>query len=254
MTTSSSPKIDPGQADYSRRRWLMSFIAIVWLIGTGAIIYQLESARVQLFDPSILEDQAYPLDTVRAGLRASLPQTNNRFIVHAWDDRCDCAELAINHLVSMRDQIEDAEAKVVFLVQPQDRQHGEAAAQAFAANSGIDVAGVIVDHDENWVPSSPAAIVVGEQGELIYLGPYASGSDCAATPGGFVETSLRLTGIEAQKTWINRAVVGCYCDWHSNTESTACMSVPSHNVPTPDSFARMPPQTQRERSAPMRWL
>lgn len=206
---------DPGCA-LQRKRWFIGLLAIVWLVGSGWLLFQLQTAGQRMFDPSLMQTPDYPTGAVVETLQRILPDTGTPLVIHVWDDRCDCAAAAWSHLVSMKDRILAAGAQVVFLARPGDRERAEAASLALSLESGIPVAGVVVDEQRSLVPASPAAMVVSQAGELVYLGPYSAGGACVSSLGGFVESSLRMASGTNGDPWVNRAAIGCYCDWRDH--------------------------------------
>lgn len=225
ITAATTATVPSAEADgrpltLQMKKQIMSVLAVVWLLGSGWALYQLQTADQRLFDPTVLETEDYPIDRVQAVLSQSLPQTGTPLIVHAFDDRCACAESARQHLVSMQERIREAGAQVVFLARPDDEARAKLAADEFAREANVTVAGVVVDQRQSLVPASPAAVVVSEVGELIYLGPYSAGGACVTSLGGFVESSLRISPDDFQGTWVNRAVMGCYCDWRAPQANT----------------------------------
>lgn len=202
------------------KRLMMGVFAVIWLVGSGWLLFELQTAGQRMFDPSLMDTPDYPTDVVMTTLKRSLPDTDSPLVVHVWDDRCACADAARLHLISMKDRILEAGAQVVLLARPGDRERAESAAAALSLESGIPVAGVVVDKERNLVPASPAAMVVSEAGELVYLGPYSAGGACVSSLGGFVESSLRMAGSASGDPWVNRAAIGCYCDWRDGESSS----------------------------------
>ncbi len=221
MSTAAVIQTEGASRDLQRKRVLISLLAVVWLLGSGWTLYALQTADQRLFDPTVLTTPDYPLSEVKLTLLQSLPDTGTALIVHAWDERCSCAESALQHLVSMRSQILEAGARVVLLARPEDAERAEIAAERLAQESGMPMAGVILDEGQALVPASPAAMVVSAGGDLVYLGPYSAGGACVTSLGGFVESSLRVAPEDFQDTWVNRSVMGCYCDWRQPAPKSA---------------------------------
>lgn len=197
---------------------VMAVIAIIWLLGSGYVLFSYQTDGQRMFDPSLLETPDYPVGQLQRQLLDVLPDMGVPLVVHAWDADCACAAAAREHLVSMAPRIQEAGAELVLLVKPGAADFAAAEAERLAAELDVPLAGVVVDHQQNLVPASPAAMVIAETGQLVYLGPYSAGGACVSTLGGFVESSLRVVRQGITEPWVNRAAIGCYCDWGTVSE------------------------------------
>lgn len=60
------------------------------------------------------------------------------------------------------------------------------------------------------IPSLPAILVTGNQGELLYLGPYSQGLSCSKG-SSFVETALNNFKAGYNSALMIKEAKGCYC-------------------------------------------
>jgi hypothetical protein len=192
----------------------MAGLAVVWLLGMGWALFQLQTAGQRLFDPAVLEGTEIPDQELAQRLRDAVPTSGQPLLIHAWDDGCECADAAWQHLLSITDRVVESGVGVVLLVRPDAIGRAELAQQQAIA-AGLPVVSLLVDTKAELMPASPAAAVLGGSGELLYLGPYSAGGSCVTSIGGFVESTLGSLAepMGARSAWINRTAIGCYCDW-----------------------------------------
>lgn len=72
----------------------------------------------------------------------------------------------------------------------------------------------IREHPElsHYVPSTPSVAIVGNQHELIYLGPYSEGYGCLQSGAGLIETLMpKITSSVLENSLVITDTKGCYC-------------------------------------------
>ncbi|WP_416308242.1 DUF6436 domain-containing protein [Neptunicella sp. SCSIO 80796] len=68
-----------------------------------------------------------------------------------------------------------------------------------------------VNHElSTMVPATPAIMIVGNNSQLVYFGPYSTGLDCSAN-NSLVDTVLQNYRLGFNPKLIHRDAVGCYC-------------------------------------------
>jgi hypothetical protein len=191
-------------------------IAAIWLMLSGLALYALQTADQRLFDPSILADNdrfsAHLLQQAFAALTPGATQAQLFFIV---DPTCSCSEATIEHLQTLATELNERRVEVTLILPRESAQAGQSLAEALRSDHGIEVRLTNPESVNALIPSSPAAVLLNADLDLIYYGPWSAGAACVSGTSGFVESALKVLGDESPLAVINRSAVGCYCDWHS---------------------------------------
>lgn len=197
-----------------RKQRFMALLAACWLVGSGWLLFSLQTQDQQLFDPSLLrDDDTFSASQLADSIAATLGTHNKPLLIHAWDANCPCSAATIDHLKQLKPLIARSGARVLLTANGMDLAGTVQAAQNLSAATGIEFEAI--EFPLSLVPSSPAAVLVDAQGKLVYWGPYAAGGACVSGSGGFVESALASLDQDQTETLINRTTVGCYCTWQN---------------------------------------
>lgn len=174
MPTSSKP-IAP---------WLYGLFA-TWLISVFISGYYFISIRLVEFDPDrhLPTDDTQLVQATAQAMRVDVNALSNS-IVHFSQPNCSCTSYSQAHISSLNDTA---------------KQNGFTIIQ-----KTIDAAtGQII-------PSTPAIMIIGNNAELVYFGPYSTGLACSAT-NSIVDITLQNYQQGFASHLINNEALGCYC-------------------------------------------
>lgn len=160
---------------------------IVWLVFIlGAATY-LISRELSLFDPrESLSDISS--EKLIASFSASLGKSDplGKTLIHITDEDCHCNRYTKKHKSAINKMAEGSDFSV----------------QHFSINEVPNAP---------YIPSTPAVMLVGENNELIYFGPYAQGIACSEN-----NTVLELSWQNYLKGFNANIILsdakGCYCN------------------------------------------
>lgn len=158
---------------------LLLFIA--WLLFSSVLLYRFGFAHYGTFD----EKQLWRFDSTGITLsQLAIPEVSGWQVVHVLDSNCGCSRLAQSHAGMFRELYELPASQQLY------RTAAELAAAGFV------------------LPAVPAVLLF-DQGKLVYAGPYASGPLCS-TNNSFI-TSLISRQTQLEGLWLNGESKACRC-------------------------------------------
>lgn len=116
-------------------------------------------------------------------------EEGSRTVVHFVDQGCSCTKFSLPHIQDLEDQWQSS--NVTFRTLTPDDSN----------TLSLRLSGK--------VPASPAVAMWGIDGELVYFGPYSSGSIC----GEGEDLLSKLLVNETEGQWTSQESVGCFCPW-----------------------------------------
>lgn len=159
----------------------------VWLVFSSVGLYRLGFSHYGVFDPQQLWlGQGQQLTLANLNIDASFDWQ----LVHVLVSECVCSRLARKHLLALDES----------LAQQDVRQHFRSANELAAAGFTL--------------PAVPAVLVF-QDGQLKYAGPYASGPLCSST-NSFLP-ALFSGQRQIPGTWLNGETKACRCLVSSTT-------------------------------------
>lgn len=171
-----------------QRRHIGGIVFSIWALIAGGLLYFTSGTQLISFDAqgylgqkaaSMDFDQQFLLWLNKQGL------TTHNTVVHITAPDCPCFEISQPH----RKSVEALATKHHF-----ENQH--------------------LDWNEamsDYVPASPAVVVISDTGQLSYLGPYSSGAFCTAD-NGLVEPFIKGQSQILPGAVIVTDAIGCYCN------------------------------------------
>ena len=158
-----------------------------WLIGTVIAAAYFISGRLMPFDP-----QQKLASKNSIGLLAQLNEIDqlknidlNNTIIHFTSDNCSCTQFSNEH---------------------------KQAINLKADLDGFDVINVnLPDNIVTLIPSTPAILIIGQEKQLLYFGPYSIGLACTQS-NGYVETVMQNYAKGYAASLIINDASGCYCN------------------------------------------
>lgn len=153
-----------------------------WLSITVLGFIYLVNQKLVEFDPNLEFSQLTAVDIVQQ-LPSKVRQANTIF--HLIDESCACSVLGQSH----RENI-NAQAKI----------------------DGFDIVKLSVSqsHIAPLIPSTPAILIIDDQQQLLYAGPYSTGLDCSADDS-LIDTVLANYRLGFSSPTIISDASGCYC-------------------------------------------
>lgn len=142
--------------------WLSGLLAAGWLAAVLAGLWQFTQASLVEFDPELrlLSWQQNPqAQKAVARLKSSLPTATQGVLVHVGARGCRCDAVAATHRNRVAGQAQQLGITNHFTSIEQ---------QPYLAEL---------------LPAVPATLLFDQNGQLVYLGPYASGVNCSAKQG-----------------------------------------------------------------------
>lgn len=135
-------------------------------------------------------------------------------VVHFWDPGCACSRFNEKHVRQLVAEYQQRGIRFVVVA-----QSGSVAGNKGLQEQAREVFGdvdIVLSRDRSFhqsIPSSPAAVILDEQQQLAYFGPYSEGAICRAGSGRFVERILDKVLKGKNPRFINTLAYGCFCDW-----------------------------------------
>lgn len=164
-----------------QRLWCALSLFLGWLLFSSVLLYRFGFAHYGTFDAQ----QQWQFDAAGISLQQlAIPVTQGWQVVHVLDKTCGCSRFASSHAKLFTEQYQ----------LPQAQQEYRSAAQLAAA--GFEL------------PAVPAVLLF-DDGKLMYAGPYASGPLCS-TSDSFL-TSLISRQVKLNGLWLNGESKACRC-------------------------------------------
>lgn len=173
------------------KTWGLTFSFVVWLGATSVSIIMLGGQTSQEFDPSLRLSQALMNLSFEKQLKETVSIENSAAIYHISDTGCACTFASNIHKNSLNKWADTMGIKQVEV--------------SLADNAAL----------ADMVPSTPAIMVLGMQGQLIYFGPYSQGAGCFASEGvvdKVIKPYFDGQVLSTQQATIRSEAVGCYCE------------------------------------------
>jgi hypothetical protein len=165
-----------------------------WVAVCIAALFYLSKAQITEFDPKLQLALASMEKDFDARFTRILDVGDSATVVHLTGNNCACETLTKRHADQLAKRLENDQYSAITV---NINEHPKLAA---------------------YIPSTPAVAILGEGGELRYLGPYAAGLGCV-TNVTFID---RLTKLAQQRNFqgaiINHEIEGCFC--HTNHSSS----------------------------------
>lgn len=163
------------------------FAVIIWLVSIAGAFFYLINRELSLFDPN--EALAgFSSQSLVHNIALSLHEGEviDKTLIHIRDESCHCNSYTTKHAIALDKRAQESH----FLVKT-------------LALSEIDKL--------PFIPSTPAVMLVGENNELIYFGPYAEGLACSKN-NSMLELSWRNYEKGFNSHLIFNEALGCYCN------------------------------------------
>jgi len=163
-------------------------VVLLWLVLTVVAASYFISERLVAFDPqkklADINQQAL-VEHILADINLSSPLSNT--LINFISPHCQCNQISFEHLTDVKNTASLNNMSVIDISLPKNF-------------TGL-------------IPSTPAALVLDENGELIYFGPYSEGLSCGKGEGIIdMVLSNYKKGFNAQLIMANSE--GCYCNTH----------------------------------------
>lgn len=161
--------------------WLAGIVFVCWLLSSSLILFRFGFSHYGVFDPTqqwAWQSQSLNLQQV------GLTPIEGWQLIHVLDGSCGCSRLARQHVSLLQQDFNLTAQQQFFLT----------AAQLAAAGFNL--------------PAVPAVLLF-EDGQLRYAGPYASGPLCS--PGNSFLTALLAGYTALPGTWLNGETKACRC-------------------------------------------
>ena len=162
-------------------------IVVLWLAGVGYAGYYFTAQRLVAFDPHrvLVSLSAQDISTMAISTLGTKNTQSKGVIYHFVDNECRCNTYSEEHIKNLSEQAQYDLYDVVT----------------------IDLSS---DNTPDFITSTPATLVLGEDSELMYFGPYAQGAFCnQSTDTISLVMKNYQQGFNAQL--INYQAQGCYC-------------------------------------------
>lgn len=155
-------------------------LVVAWLSATIAVFIYLTQQRLVVFDP-----HHQLLNTSSKIILDQLPELPARSVVHFYDNRCSCTNRTRTH---------------------------QAAINKLATAQGFTVVNIKLSDNAiaPSIPAVPAIAIVGDNNDLLYAGPYATGLDCSEN-NSLVDVVLHNFAQGFSTPTIISDARGCYC-------------------------------------------
>lgn len=211
----------------SKKNWFVGTLIFAWVVSTVTAFWWFQFRNIQDFDINAITNQTVFFESGELGSRLENMVNHKSLttvqkpvsVVHFWNPDCPCNRFNEVHVKKI---MSDYGAKnVQFTIVVNGKNNEQRKLREVEARKIFNHDAVVnIQSDweqDNGPPSSPAAGVLNEQGELVYFGPYSLGANCSPDKGKFVETILdRLKDkSRRQKKQLNTLAVGCFCPWQS---------------------------------------
>ncbi|MUH72590.1 DUF6436 domain-containing protein [Psychrosphaera haliotis] len=159
-------------------------LVFVWLVGTVFAAYYFVSKRMTHFDSN---NQLANVEVEQLFKRLNdeglISSENSKAVIHFTADGCHCNKVPESHKVEI---------------------------DKLVRSEGFEVSNrKLSDQFTDIVPAAPSVIVV-DNGQLVYLGPYSAGYSCSKT-NSFVDMAINnhLQGFTSDV--VVSDVTGCFC-------------------------------------------
>lgn len=200
-------------------------LVVCWLAGTVYAFWWFQARDLRGFDAGTGVEAASfdgrQLATKLQTLVTDPDATRQTLMVHFWNPECACNRFNNPHVRNIIEQYQAQGIRFITVVRTQadsdDRQVLARAEQLFDVPA---VPASKLNLDIGSLPgATPAAAVLGIEGQLAYFGPYSDSAFCATNGRSFVENALDevLAGIKSKTK--NTLAFGCFCQWNPGTNS-----------------------------------
>lgn len=168
----------------------------IWFLISSIAIFGLASTSKSEFDPNLTLSQGLMSLTFENRLEFALSKVSGPLdtpaIFHITQGECYCEFLAKAHQSELNKWSSDKGFK----------------------NFTVDIS-QLPDLVE-FIPSTPAIVVIDEYGSILYLGPYSRGAGCFSRNGQVDNLLFDYVNKQADKKNSQRAIIeteasGCYC-------------------------------------------
>ena len=156
-----------------------------WLVFVFIAFGYFISQRLISFDPKakLLNIDSASLSSVKTDdIQLSFADHKNT-VFHLNTQTCSCNSLTTEHVTTI---------------------------DSLAKHLGFQTKHITLSQSD-LIPSTPAIMVIGDNGSLLYLGPYATGFACS-TSNSLVETVLNNAKAGFNSNLIVSQAQGCYCN------------------------------------------
>jgi hypothetical protein len=169
-----------------RKRIIRYAIVIVWLISIVVAFSYFMQARLVAFDPNHQLGRLTAEEIIQHVKADGLVTENNMLnsVIHFNKKGCICSKLNEQHKKEININAQQAGFHI------------------------IDVQ--MTEKLMSVIPSTPAALIIDQHGQLVYFGPYAEGLGCSSS-NGLIDTVLANYRKGFNARMIVDDAVGCYC-------------------------------------------
>ncbi len=169
-------------ASNSPKRAMLFLVFVVWFVLASAGLFYVGNQHYGHFDPSGNWPAIAPKTFSSSAL--GILAAPGKQVVHVQQTQCSCNRLTKQHISQFTDE---------YLV-PSSAQFKRQLSQVAAAGLPL--------------PAAPAVLIF-EDGRLIYAGPYATGPSCSLADSliaPILRNEIKLPGV-----WLNGEVKACRC-------------------------------------------
>ncbi|MBN7821281.1 DUF6436 domain-containing protein [Bowmanella yangjiangensis] len=161
-----------------KRAWLWPVTIGIWLLYMLGAFFLMGDRHLRWFDPE------QKLTAQQSALQAYIADLPDNTVIEFVEPGCYCNPFSSEHREELRHDFAK-QGKTLRVVTPGDEERA-------------------------WLPSAPAVLVVGENKQIVYLGPYSAGLYCSAN-NSFVVAAVNNYQRAGLATGILDDAQGCYC-------------------------------------------
>ncbi len=159
---------------------------VLWLAATLFAAHYFISARLVAFDPDNRLISVNSSELIEQMAQLSVLEDNEltNTLIHITSENCACSIYSKKHKQDVSQQ---------------------------AKAQGLSVLNVNLPETYNSIiPSTPAALIIDNTGQLIYFGPYSEGLACSSS-NGYIELAMQNYQQGYSANLIVADSKGCYC-------------------------------------------
>lgn len=161
-----------------KRAWVWGIVISLWLVYMIVAFIWMGERHLRWFDPQ------YKLAGQSTALQDYIANLPGNSVIEFVEPGCYCNPFSSDHRETLRSDFRH-QGKVVQVIKPGDAERA-------------------------WLPSTPAVLVLGENKQIVYLGPYSAGLYCSAN-NSFVVAAVNNYQRANLTTGILDDAKGCYC-------------------------------------------
>lgn len=210
--------------DSNQRNLILGLVVILWLGGTGIMLWWFQSKQIRPFitssdnpvtvQASYLQQRLTPI-LARAGIASeqdssAVQKQNSVTLVHFWNPDCLCNQLSQRHFDALLAAHSKEELRILVLA---PANTSDSQIQSFEQLNGERMQVLKLQPDEISIPASPALALMHGNGQLGYFGAWGFGALCSLESDDFFPSMVRKMLAGPYGPFVNIAGSGCFCEW-----------------------------------------